>query len=239
MRGIVYLLLSLTTLPIYIYNLATALSIMGIPEAYSIALGVLITLASLAASAIHLVIYEANRVVYMPFKASISFMGIIYDTQTYWVGRKRTVLSINVGGALIPVTVSAALTYLICVNYPSLAIPMAISILVTSILVNKISRVMPHIGVVTPILAPPILAALASFIMVSFTLSQYPYIAPVIAYVIGVLSTLIGADILNIKKVLDMAPDIADIGGAGTFDGIFFTGILAIFYAAILSALSL
>jgi uncharacterized membrane protein len=51
-----------------------------------------------------------------------------------------------------------------------------------------------------------------------------------VAYVGGTLGTLIGADLLNLRKIHQLGTPVASIGGAGTFDGIFLYGILAVFY---------
>jgi uncharacterized membrane protein len=50
----------------------------------------------------------------------------------------------------------------------------------------------------------------------------------VTAYVGGVLGTLIGADLLNLGKIRNLGAPIASIGGAGTFDGIFLSGFIAL-----------
>jgi len=55
--------------------------------------------------------------------------------------------------------------------------------------------------------------------------------APALAYVTGSLGTLIGADLLNLDKIQGLGAPVASIGGAGTFDGIFLTGILAVLLA--------
>jgi uncharacterized membrane protein len=49
----------------------------------------------------------------------------------------------------------------------------------------------------------------------------------------GTMGTLIGADILNLDKISSLGAPVASIGGAGTFDGIFLTGILAVLVAGI------
>jgi uncharacterized membrane protein len=56
-------------------------------------------------------------------------------------------------------------------------------------------------------------------------------VAPALAYVIGSLGTLIGADLMNLGNIQGLGAPIASIGGAGTFDGIFLTGILAVLLA--------
>jgi len=237
-RGIVYLLLSIIVLPAYMLNLATALSLIGLSSYYSALVGFLITIISLVMSSIHVVIYEVNTTVYTPAVTSITLFGMTFKIPTFLTQARRTAISINAGGALIPVAVSAFLTYMLYVRYPGLAaVPIVVSVLVTALIVNRISRVVPAVGVVTPAIVPPILAALMSYMAIALTSNAYIFVTPVVAYVTGVLGTLIGADLLNINKVIEAAPIIADIGGAGTFDGIFFTGILAVFYASLISTL--
>jgi uncharacterized membrane protein len=55
-----------------------------------------------------------------------------------------------------------------------------------------------------------------------------------VAFVAGVIGVLIGADLLNLPKLADIGARAASIGGAGTFDGIFLTGILSVVLVAIL-----
>ena len=57
--------------------------------------------------------------------------------------------------------------------------------------------------------------------------------APPLAYIAGGLGTLIGADLTNLDKARGLGAPVASIGGAGTFDGIFLTGILAVLLASL------
>jgi uncharacterized membrane protein len=77
-----------------------------------------------------------------------------------------------------------------------------------------------------PVLAPPLITA-----VVAVLLSRR--LAGPLAYVSGSLGTLIGADLLNLDKLHGLGAPIASIGGAGTFDGIFVTGILAALLAGL------
>ena len=52
-----------------------------------------------------------------------------------------------------------------------------------------------------------------------------------LAYVSGTLGVLIGAELMRLKDIRRMGTPLADIGGAGTFDGIFMTGIVAVLLA--------
>ena len=50
--------------------------------------------------------------------------------------------------------------------------------------------------------------------------------APV-AYISGVVGTLIGADLLNWPNFKKLGSHLVSIGGAGVFDGIFLSGMVA------------
>ena len=56
-----------------------------------------------------------------------------------------------------------------------------------------------------------------------------------LAYIGGSLGTLLGADLLNLGNIQGLGAPVASIGGAGTFDGIFLTGILAVLIASLTS----
>ncbi|MDH4154237.1 MAG: DUF1614 domain-containing protein, partial [Nitrospira sp.] len=48
---------------------------------------------------------------------------------------------------------------------------------------------------------------------------------------VGVLGPLIGADLLHLRDIEKIATGIASIGGAGRFDGIVLSGIVAAYLA--------
>jgi uncharacterized membrane protein len=83
-------------------------------------------------------------------------------------------------------------------------------------------------GIAEPVFIPPLAAAGAAFLISR-------RFAPALAYISGSLGTLIGADLLNIKKFQGLGAPVASIGGAGTFDGIFMTGILAVLLASLMT----
>ncbi len=84
----------------------------------------------------------------------------------------------------------------------------------------------PGVGVTVPIFVPPLVTAI-----VAMLLSRED--AAPIAYVSGSLGTLIGADIMNLGDINAIGAPMASIGGAGTFDGIFVTGVLAVLLAGL------
>lgn len=83
------------------------------------------------------------------------------------------------------------------------------------------ARPVKGVGIATPVFIPPIAAAVLAFLL-------SPGEPRTVAYVAGTLGTLIGADLLNLKKIPKLGAPVASIGGAGTFDGVFLTGIIAV-----------
>jgi uncharacterized membrane protein len=86
----------------------------------------------------------------------------------------------------------------------------------------------PGIGIAVPIFVPPLITTAAAVLL------SREYAAP-LAYIAGSLGTLIGGDLLNLGKIQGLGAPVASIGGAGTFDGIFFTGILAVLLASLMT----
>lgn len=129
-------------------------------------------------------------------------------------------IAINLGGGIIPLIMSLYLFQKIT-NPFSIFITLGLMIVIT----NYFSRIIPGVGIGVPALIPPIFAAF-------FSLIFYPENPAVCAYISGTLGTLIGADILNLYK-LKKYPGLLSIGGAGVFDGIFLTGVIAVFLTAI------
>ncbi len=128
----------------------------------------------------------------------------------------RTIIAVNVGGALIPALLSL---YLIVKN--KLYVQSAIGIPVVAALVHQWATPMRGIGITVPIFLPPLAAAGIAMIL------RWRR-APPLAYIAGTLGTLIGADLMNLDKLQGQGAPVVSIGGAGTFDGVFLTGIIAV-----------
>lgn len=134
---------------------------------------------------------------------------------------QETLLSVNVGGALIP---SLLAIYLMFVQ-PGLLLKDVLAIGIVALVVHRFAKPVRGVGITTPAFVAPLVAALLAIIL-------SPAHSPVVAYVSGTLGTLIGADLLNLKKIPELGAPVASIGGAGTFDGVFLTGIIAVLLAA-------
>jgi uncharacterized membrane protein len=152
----------------------------------------------------------------------IDFYGMRYIVPlvTQWPG---TVLAVNVGGAVIPTVMSA---YLV-LRY-QLWLRAAIAVVVIAAVIHSSATPVQGVGIAVPVFVPVVVTAILAFLL------SREYAAP-LAYIGGSMGTLIGADLLNLDKVGGLGAPVASIGGAGTFDGIFLTGILAVLLAGIAS----
>ena len=133
-----------------------------------------------------------------------------------------TIVAVNVGGAIVPVVISV---YLL-MQMPTILVPALIGVAIVTAIVHRFAMPVPGMGIATPMLIPPIVAAACGYFLGS---SQHHRDA--VAFISGVLGTLIGADLLNLRNLRDLGAPVASIGGAGTFDGIFLTGIVAVLLA--------
>jgi uncharacterized membrane protein len=152
----------------------------------------------------------------------ITFFGMTYVIP-FVTEQPRTVVAVNVGGAVIPTLLSI---YLLVKN--KLYWRGLIAIALVTLIVHRMARPVPGVGIAEPVFIPPLVTA-----AVALFLSR-AYAAP-LAYIGGSMGTLIGADLMNMTKLQGLGAPVASIGGAGTFDGIFLTGILSVLLASLLS----
>jgi uncharacterized membrane protein len=130
-------------------------------------------------------------------------------------GGHTSIIAVNIGGALIPLLVSL---YLFARSRGRGR--MVIATAIVAAVVHQLAMIVPGVGIAVPMLLPP-LAATGVALVVGFRA------APSVAYVSGCLGALIGADLLNLPRVVEIGAPAVSIGGAGTFDGVFLTGLLA------------
>jgi uncharacterized membrane protein len=150
----------------------------------------------------------------------VDFFGMRYviAVVVHWPG---TVIAVNVGGALVPAAVSL---YLLVRNHLwGLGL---IGVAIVTAVCHGLAHPVPGVGIAVPVFVPPLVTAAVAILL------SRRYAAP-LAYISGSLGTLIGADLLNLNKLQGLGAPVASIGGAGTFDGVFLTGILAVLLAGL------
>jgi uncharacterized membrane protein len=150
----------------------------------------------------------------------IEFFGMRYamPVVVQWPG---TLIAVNVGGAVIPTFMSI---YLLIRN--ALWVQGALATAVVALVCYWLSQPVPGLGIAEPVFVPAVTTAVVAIVL------SREYAAP-LAYISGSLGTLIGADLLNLGNIRGLGAPVASIGGAGTFDGIFLIGIVAVLIASL------
>jgi uncharacterized membrane protein len=150
----------------------------------------------------------------------VDFYGVRYAVPVVsdWDG---TVIAVNVGGAVIPTLMSI---YLLAKR--ELWVKGLIATAIVALIIHWMAYPVSGLGIAVPVFVPVVATAI-----VAMLLSRED--AAPLAYIAGSLGTLIGADLTNLDKVRGLGAPVASIGGAGTFDGIFLTGILAVLLASL------
>jgi uncharacterized membrane protein len=150
----------------------------------------------------------------------VDFFGMRYAVPVVvnWPG---TVIAVNIGGAVIPTVMSL---YLLTKH--QLWTKGLVAIAAVALVLHWLANPVPGIGIAVPVFVPAVTTAIVAVLL------SRDHAAP-LAYIAGSMGTLIGADLTNLDKVSGLGAPVASIGGAGTFDGIFLTGILAVLLASL------
>ncbi len=190
-----------------------AFELVGVDRRYFLGL----LLASFAGSYINL------PIAHLPPEQIVSPKGIDFFGMRYVIPRvvdlPGTVIAVNLGGAVIPVVLSF---YLVVRN--RLYFRALLAVAVVTAIVHRLAYPVPGVGIATPMFLPPLATAIVALLV------SRDRAAP-LAYVAGSMGTLLGADLLNLGEIRGLGAPIASIGGAGKFDGIFLTGIVAVLLA--------
>lgn len=159
---------------------------------------------------------------------------VSYDTSQFpfrpvkHVEEGTTTINLNLGGAIIPVGISL---FLLARLPAGLYLHTLAATVIVAAVCYKLARPVKGMGIAMPALVPPLLASLLAVVVTS---QQAPQQTAAVAFISGVIGVLVGADLLNLPKITETGASGAAIGGAGTFDGIFLTGILSVVLVAIL-----
>jgi len=131
-----------------------------------------------------------------------------------------TLIAVNVGGCIVPVSFSI---YLLL--HSSLAIlETVVAVSAVAAASRLLSRPVPGVGIGMPVIVAPLVAALAAILLGGEDSAP-------LAYISGTTGVLVGADLLRLQDIRKMGAPVASIGGAGTFDGIFLSGLVAVLLA--------
>ncbi len=145
----------------------------------------------------------------------VSYFGMRYRAPV--LQTHKTVLAINVGGAVIPLVLSL---FLLTRMELTLGLPLVVGLV--TLVANRLARPVQGLGIALPGLIPAVVAALGAYLFCP------PELRAPTAYIAGTMGILLGADILKLKEIGKLGAPVASIGGAGTFDAIFLSGIIAV-----------
>lgn len=131
-----------------------------------------------------------------------------------------TTVAVNVGGCLVPTILAGYQIGRLALQSPSTLAAMGTAVALNVALCYQFAEPIPQRGIALQPLIPAATAALTGLLLA-------PEWAPPIAFSAGVLGPLIGADLLHLDDLADIGTGMASIGGAGTFDGVVISGLVA------------
>lgn len=213
-----------TLLPLFISMEVIFAKTLGLPSTLTFILFLL----SLFGGHINIPIKEIVSIEPLVTLRRVSFFGVSWVIPEFGRRWRKTILSINFGGAIIPIMTSA---YLLMINVPSREpnplityFKIIIALLIVTAITNRVAKPIKGLGIAIPTFIPPLTTALTSLFLYSIHTRSNPFI---IAYISGTIGTLLGADLLNLDKIPRLGAPIVSVGGAGIFDGIYLTGLIS------------
>lgn len=179
----------------------------------------LLLLASLLGSYINIPLFHVGGGHMMTGRV-VRYFGMPYIVPTV-VNAPDTIVAVNLGGAIIPAALSLYLLF-----GRGLWLKGVIATFIVAVVCYRLAEPLPGVGIALPTFVPPVVAAIVACLV------SWREAAP-LAYIAGSMGTLIGADLMNLGRIQGLGAPVASIGGAGTFDGIFLTGVLAVLIASV------
>jgi uncharacterized membrane protein len=213
---LIVVLLFLTLLPFFFANfLLLALAKLGLPPAVAL----VAVLAILFGGAVNIPVKTLPREeTFFVDRFPVFGFGRMFPRLVR--RRSYTTIAVNAGGCIVPCVLAMYQLARVIAEGPYAFFVLIVLTLLNIIVCFRIARPVQAIGIAMPALVPPLLAAVPSVLLI-------PDFAPPIAFVAGVLGPLIGADLLHLSDIKNLATGMASIGGAGTFDGIVLSGLSA------------
>jgi uncharacterized membrane protein len=159
----------------------------------------------------------------------IRFFGVSWRVPRVKMGIRKTYVMLNLGGGVVPILISF---YLLAISIPQCTsnlltsyIDVLIVFTVVTLSTFRNSRLIKGLGIATPMFGPPLTTALC---VVGLNIFHSVSCPSQVAYVGGTLGALVGADVLNLRNIPDLGAPVVSIGGAGSFDGIYLTGLISV-----------
>ncbi len=155
----------------------------------------------------------------------VEFFGVPIPIPRVRTMELSTIVAINVGGALVPISASAILAYLVISSAYRGPFMLALlaDVIITSVVVYLLARPIAGVGIVVPAFIAPLVAAFVASLTAGFGVA-----GAAAAYIGGSIGSLLGADVFRLSRsIRQLRAPLLSIGGAGVFDGVFLSGVLA------------
>ena len=163
--------------------------------------------------------FKRDTVRISPDTTAVFGSGSPWPADPVW----ETLVSINLGGAILPVCISLCLLYqAVSITSTSLLVPVGTGILLVALVTFFATRPVPGVGLRVPLLIPALTALLMGMLL--FGGAGIP--ATVMAFVSGTAGVLVGGNIAQLFRIKDLDVPFVSIGGAGTFGAVFICCIL-------------
>ncbi|ASJ07749.1 hypothetical protein A3L11_00280 [Thermococcus siculi] len=152
----------------------------------------------------------------------VRFFGIPYPVPSFELAERRVIIAINVGGAIVPLSVALyEMLRMVYLGQFALLFNTILAVLIAALFSHAVARPVRGLGIAMPMFLPPLMAILLGWLLGGSNPTA-------VAYISGTLGVLIGADLMNWNRIKNLGAPMVSIGGAGTFDGIFLAGIIAV-----------
>lgn len=185
----------------------------------------LAVLGILLGSFINLPVYRIDRLDPQPDYVVGAYGVGLFTPRMQW-SRTQSIIAVNVGGCVVPTLLAVRQA-----AWLSAADPRTLGLAVVIALANigvcfRVARPVPGVGIMMPGLLSPLVS-----VGLTWLLGVPEEFRPATAFIAGVAGPLVGADLLHLREVTRMSIGVLSIGGAGTFDGIVLSGVLAALFA--------
>ncbi len=154
-------------------------------------------------------------------KASVIKLHDDFLVQSLRFRAIRTVaVEFNLGGALIPLTVSTLLFTIIVVSYGMTSvITTLILIAISTLIINRVSIVIRGLGLAVPLLITSLIISSLCLVMNAIT-GGYRLLSIHYSYLVAYMSVLLGVDLMNLNKITFYNIRRLIIGGLNAYDAL-------------------
>lgn len=190
-------------------------------------MAVLTMLGIFLGGAINIPLYRVDRGEQQPVSRGYYLHG--YGWIPLPRSEQQTIVAVNLGGCLIPVALALWEIRFILAETPQARTALIVAGAINILACYWLARPISGIGIALPAFVPPLLAVGTAWLLLGR--DEFDLVRAPVAFVAGVAGPLIGADLLHLRRFGQLSTGLLSIGGAGTFDGIVLSGLLAAFLA--------